>query len=87
MLYDVIQETSSKIGLNIHKGKTKLLKMNSNFERPVVVNNEALEEVDSFRYLGSIVDKLGGTDEDVRIRIKLKLGELPKSVITKSRLL
>ena len=66
---NVLQETSRKVGLNIHKGKTKLLKINSNFEGPVIIENKALEEVDSFRYLGSVVDKLGGTDEDVRIRI------------------
>ncbi|KAK3770067.1 hypothetical protein RRG08_043223 [Elysia crispata] len=29
----------------------------------------ALEEVESFTYLGSIVDKKGGTDADVRVRI------------------
>ena len=36
---------------------------------PVIIEDKALEEVDSFRYLGSIADKLGGSDEDVRIRI------------------
>ena len=34
-----------------------------------MLEGEALEEVDSFVYLGSMVDKQGGTDADVKIRI------------------
>ena len=64
-----LQEMSSKVGLNTHEGKTKLLKVNNNSLMPVIMEGKALEEVESFKYLGSIVDKLGGTDEDVRIRI------------------
>ena len=65
-----LQETSSKVGLNIHKGKTKLLKVNNNSIRPVILEGEALEEVESFKYLGSIVDKLG--------RMKMSESELVK---------
>ena len=35
----------------------------------LVLEGEALEEVESFTYLGSVVDKLGGTDADVKVRI------------------
>lgn len=34
-----------------------------------MLEGEALEEVDEFTYLGSIVNKQGGTDADVRARI------------------
>ena len=30
---------------------------------------KAMEEVDSFTYLGSIVDKQGGTEADIKARI------------------
>ena len=33
------------------------------------LEDKLLEEVESFTYLGSNVDKQGGTDADVRIRI------------------
>ena len=33
------------------------------------LENEPIEEVDSFTYLGSVVDKNGGTDADVRAQI------------------
>jgi hypothetical protein len=36
---------------------------------PIKLEGEALEEVESFIYLGSIVDKQGGMDADVNIRV------------------
>lgn len=36
---------------------------------PIGLEGEALEEVESFTYLGSVVDKLGGTDADVKVQI------------------
>ncbi len=33
------------------------------------LEGEALKEVDNFTYLGSIIDKQGGTDVDVKVRI------------------
>ena len=64
-----VAENSAKLGLNIHKGKSKVLKVNTISTTPVVLEGSPLEEVESFTYLGSIVDKQGGTDADVRIRI------------------
>ena len=46
-----------------------MLKVNSNSNEPIKLDEEAIEEVDSFTYLGSIVDKLGGTDADIKARI------------------
>jgi len=37
--------------------------------RSITVAGERLEEVDSFPYLGSVIDKEGGTDVDVGARI------------------
>ena len=41
---------------------------NTTSERPIMLMGEGLEEVESFRYLGSIVDR-GGTEADVKTRI------------------
>nr|KAG5692146.1 hypothetical protein BaRGS_020694 [Batillaria attramentaria] len=66
---NMIADTSARLGLNIHKGKTKVLKVNAAANTgPIILEGEALEEVENFTYLGSIVDKQGGTDADVRIR-------------------
>ena len=43
--------------------------MNTTSSTPITIQSDSLEEVDSFTYLGSIVDKQGGTDADVKIRI------------------
>lgn len=65
----IIATHSACLGLIIHKGKSKILKVNNNNTAPIRLEGEALEEVESFTYLGSVVDKLGGTDADVKVPI------------------
>ena len=60
---------SAQVGLKINKKKTKILRLNTTCERPIMLEGEGLEEVESFRYLGSIVDTRGGTEADVKARI------------------
>ena len=60
---------SAQLGLTINKKKTKILRLNTTCERPIMLEGEGLEEVESFRYLGSIVDTRGGTEADVKTRI------------------
>uniref|UniRef100_A0AAV2J1Z3 Reverse transcriptase domain-containing protein n=1 Tax=Knipowitschia caucasica TaxID=637954 RepID=A0AAV2J1Z3_KNICA len=64
-----VANNSARLGLHINRGKSKVFKINASNNTPITVQGEALEEVDSFTYLGSILDKYGGTDEDVRTRI------------------
>ncbi|RXN16393.1 reverse transcriptase SR3 [Labeo rohita] len=45
---------SSQVGLNIHKDKTKILKVNTTTTEPITLNGISLKEVQSFTYLGSI---------------------------------
>ena len=60
---------SAQVGLNIHKGKTKILKVSTTREDPIILQGSKLEEVQAFSHLGSIIDKNGGTASDVRARI------------------
>ena len=64
-----LADTSAKVGLNIHKGKTKVMKVNTSSTEPITLEGSPLEEVESFTYLGSVIDKQGGTDADVKARI------------------
>lgn len=66
---NILADTSTQLGLNIHQGKTKILRIGTSNEDPVDLWGTALEEVQSFTYLGSIIDKKGGTEADVRARI------------------
>ena len=45
------------------------MKMNTPSTDQVTLNGHGIEEVESFTYLGSIIDRQGGTDADVKTRI------------------
>ncbi|VDO82731.1 unnamed protein product [Schistosoma margrebowiei] len=60
-----VAAVSASLGLNIHKGKTKVLKYNTENSNPITLDGETLEDVESFTYLGSIIDEQGGSDADV----------------------
>ena len=64
-----IAKTSSSLGLHIHKDKTKVMRMNTQKDDPITLENTPLEEVDTFTYLGSRIDIHGGTDSDIKDRI------------------
>ena len=64
-------ENSANLGLNIHRRKSGVLKVNTVNTAPIMLEGITLEDVEPFTYLGSTVDvdKQGGTDADVRVRI------------------
>ena len=65
----LLETTSAGTGLKINRKKTELMKMNTTANAPVTVGGEPIREVESFVYLGSVVDHQGGTDRDVTARI------------------
>ncbi|VDO64052.1 unnamed protein product [Schistosoma margrebowiei] len=64
-----VAEASAAIGLNIHKGKSKVLRYNTACTNPITIDGKDLEDVKTFTYLGSIIDERGGSDSDVKARI------------------
>jgi hypothetical protein len=67
---DTVSSSSKSVGLSIHKSKSKVLRICTDCQTPIQLRGENLEEVEEFTYLGSIVDKEGGTDADVKARIR-----------------
>jgi len=65
----MLAETSGRVGLKINKKKTQLMKINTTANTPVEIDGDPIDEVDSFVYLGSMLDTHGGTDRDVTARI------------------
>ncbi|VDP32278.1 unnamed protein product [Schistosoma curassoni] len=59
-------EASGSIGLNIHKGKSKILKCNTNITNPITLGAETVEEEGTFTCLGSNIDEQGGSDAGVK---------------------
>ncbi|VDP43059.1 unnamed protein product [Schistosoma curassoni] len=56
--------TSAAVGLNIHKGKIKILRYNTTCTNRITVDKEALKDVKTFTYMGSIIAKHSGSDVD-----------------------
>ena len=61
--------TSLSTGLRINKKKTNLMMINTSTNNTVTIEGEPIPGVSSFTYLGSILDKQGGTDGDVTARV------------------
>ena len=66
----VLDTTAQQLGLNIHRKKTKVSRMNTANTNPIPLKGEPIEDVNSFTYLGSIFSKTGGTDEGVKAIIQ-----------------
>lgn len=52
-------------GLNINK-KTDVMKMNNTQETPLQLQGVSLLETDNFVHIGSIINKEGGADTEVK---------------------
>jgi hypothetical protein len=57
-------------GLHLSKSKTKELRIHNITDTGLQLGEEEIEEVKEFVYLGSIISKRGGSDEDITARIK-----------------
>ncbi|VDP55341.1 unnamed protein product [Schistosoma mattheei] len=60
---------SAAVGLNIHKGKNKILRYNTTCTNRITLDGEAFEDVKTFTYLGSIINEYGGFNADVNAQI------------------
>ncbi|VDP33664.1 unnamed protein product [Schistosoma mattheei] len=48
---------SAAVGLNIHKGKSKILRYNTACINRITIDGEALEDIETFTYVSSIIDE------------------------------
>ncbi|KAH9592631.1 Laminin subunit gamma-1 [Schistosoma haematobium] len=64
-----VAAASAAVGLNTHKGESKILRYNTACTNPVTIDGEDLEDVKTFTYLGSIIDEHGGSDADAKALI------------------
>ena len=81
-------EEAAMMGLTINIDKTKTMRVNSGCNTEVTVNGTGLEDVDKFTYLGSLVNKSGGAEEDAEARIrKARQAFMALFKIWKSRLI
>ena len=62
-------QTANTIGLRVNIGKTKVLRKNIRVGNPITINNQPLQELDDFTYLGSKVAMHGDCTREVITRI------------------
>ena len=63
---DRLVTTAGVVGLKINPRKTKTLRMNHRCTDYIRIEGEEVEDVESFVYLGSVLDKFGGTEVDIK---------------------
>ena len=68
-LLEILRVQGAKIGLKINVKKTKSLRVEISEEEKVMFDDEKIDQVGTFTYLGSIISKDGGSSEDVKSRI------------------
>ncbi|VDO70866.1 unnamed protein product [Schistosoma curassoni] len=64
-----VAAASASVGLSIYKRERKILKYNTENIEPLTFDRETMEEVESFTYLGSIIDERGVSDRNLKARI------------------
>ncbi|VDP71785.1 unnamed protein product [Schistosoma curassoni] len=64
-----VAAASAAVGLNIHKGKSKILQYNTACNNPITIDGEDLQDVKTFTYLSSVIHEHNGSDADVKARI------------------
>ena len=62
---------AESIGLQINTDKTKVLRLNSKETTPIRIKGKDVEDVDTFTYLGAVINKTGGSTEDIKHRLSL----------------
>ncbi|VDP29571.1 unnamed protein product [Schistosoma curassoni] len=64
-----VAAASAAVGLNLHKGKSRILRYNTECTNPITLDREDLEDIKTFTYMDSILDVHSGSDVDVKARI------------------
>lgn len=65
-----LNEVAQSVGLNINEKKTKVMTVHSDTQQPVTIDNNNIEEVEDFTYLGSMISNNNGTAKDIKVRIR-----------------
>ncbi|PIK55539.1 hypothetical protein BSL78_07544 [Apostichopus japonicus] len=65
---NLLADEASRVGLDINKQKTKVMRINTRNQEPILIGQEELQEVDRFVYLGATMTKDGGGMGDIANR-------------------
>ena len=71
-------ENAERTGLRVNVRKCKVTSVNASNNEAIPVNGLALDDVEKFIYLGAIVCKQGGGEEDIKTRVGKARGAFVK---------
>ena len=73
-LVERVNEAGKTKLLNLNVKKTKLMRIDKRYEHKheVKVNGVAIEEVESFKYLGSVKTRFGDCSKDIKLESQLQ---------------
>ncbi|VDO71592.1 unnamed protein product [Schistosoma curassoni] len=78
----IVAVALAAVGLNIHKGKSKILRNYKACKNRITLDGEDLEDVNTFTYLDSILDEHSGSDAEMKRRIgKARAEDLQLKII------
>ena len=72
--YNMQAKTEGQGGLSINTSKTQVMCVNSIPTASILVNEEPLEFVEDFTFLGSLISKDSGASKDIKARLGKALG-------------
>ena len=58
-----------RVGLKINAKKSKVMRINARNDQRIKVNDEQVDDVEEFLYLGALLDKEGGATKDIQQRL------------------
>ena len=67
-------EEAARVGLKINLKKSKVMRINARNDQRIKVNDEQVDDVEEFLYLGALLDKEGGATKDIQQRLS-KVGQ------------
>ena len=70
-LIDRVQEASEEFGLFLNVKKTKIMVIGDELDHPLQVDQENVEQVDTFNFLGSYIGKEGGSTVEIKRRLAM----------------
>ena len=65
-----LNKFAKETGLKINVKKTKTMRYNARSQEPIGIENNEVEEVENFTYLGACLDKEGGARGEIKTRIR-----------------
>ena len=66
-----VESEKAGLGMNVKKTKTMVVSKESNIQANIMVDNEALEQVDNFKYLGQNITPDGKNEKEIKTKIAI----------------